>query len=154
MLKKIPGLQDASYADPYSGSNGNSMRFFSMAPRDNTLKVNGVKNLFCAGEKADLLVGHTEAILTGTLAGYNSVQFCEEKKLLELPRELAVGESIAFVNEQMQTKSGLRKKYTYSESILFDRMKELELYTTNIEEIRNKVTSLGLSGVFSKSSFK
>ncbi|GAA0181737.1 FAD-dependent oxidoreductase [Clostridium sediminicola] len=151
-LHQIPGLEDARYADPYAGSNGNSMRFFSMAPRDNTLKVKNIENLFCAGEKAGLLVGHTEAIVTGTLAGYNSTKFCKRKKLLELPRKLAIGESIAFVNEQMQTQSGFRKKYTYSGSIFFDRMKDLGLYTTNIEEIQNNVANLGLSGIFSKST--
>ena len=31
------------------------------------LKVEGVDNLFCAGEKSCLFVGHTEAICTGSL---------------------------------------------------------------------------------------
>jgi len=147
-LSLIPGFENARYEDPYSGGRGNSMRFFAMAPRDNALKVQGINNLFCAGEKAGLLVGHTEAIITGTLAGYNSVKFCQGENLLEIPRELAIGEAIAYVEEQMKTEEGLGKKYTFSGSVLFDRMKDLGLYTTNIHEIENKVEELGLKNIF------
>ena len=73
-LRMIAGFENARYEDPYAGGKGNSMRYFNMAPRDNYLHVDGVDNLFCAGEKAGLLVGHTEAIVTGTLAGNNSVR--------------------------------------------------------------------------------
>lgn len=148
-LSLIPGFENARYEDPYSGGKGNSMRFFAMAPRDNTLKVEGINNLFCAGEKAGLLVGHTEAIITGTLAGYNSIKFCQGEVLSEIPRELAIGEAIAYVEEQMKTEEGLGKKYTFSGSVLFDRMKDLALYTTNIHEIENKVEELGLKNIFS-----
>jgi 2-polyprenyl-6-methoxyphenol hydroxylase and related FAD-dependent oxidoreductases len=148
-LSLIPGFENARYEDPYSGGKGNSMRFFAMAPRDNTLKVEGINNLFCAGEKAGLLVGHTEAIITGTLAGYNSIKFCQGEILSEIPRELAIGEAIAYVEEQMKTEEGLGKKYTFSGSVLFDRMKNLGLYTTNIHEIENKVEELGLKNIFS-----
>lgn len=149
-LRLIPGFENARYEDPYSGGKGNSMRFFAMAPRDNALKVKGINNLFCAGEKAGLLVGHTEAIVTGTLAGYNSIKFCQGENLLEIPRELAIGEAIAYVEEQMNTEEGLGKKYTFSGSVVFDRMKDLGLYTTNIHEIENKVEELGLKNIFNK----
>ncbi len=89
-LQQIPGLEKARYEDPYSGGQGNSMRFFAMAPRDNTLAVEGVNNLFCAGEKAGLLVGHTEAIVTGTLAGYNAARVAKGLEPIELPRSLVI----------------------------------------------------------------
>lgn len=60
-LRKIPGLENARYEDPYSGGKANSIRYLSMAPRDNSLKVRGIANLFAGGEKAGLFVGHTEA---------------------------------------------------------------------------------------------
>jgi len=60
-LRKIKGLENAKYVDPYAGSKGNSIRYLSVAPRTNDLKVIGVDNLFCAGEKSGLFVGHTEA---------------------------------------------------------------------------------------------
>ncbi len=53
-LRKIPGFENARYEDPYAGGLGNSIRYLGMAPRDDALKVIGVENLFCAGEKAGL----------------------------------------------------------------------------------------------------
>jgi len=150
-LRKIPGFQNARYEDPYAGGKGNSMRYFAMAPRDNTLKVIGVNNLFCGGEKAGLLVGHTEAIVTGTLAGCNSVRYALGMELLELPKELVVGDAIAYVKEQMEAGGdGLGKKYTFSGSVYFERMKKLKLYTLDIEAIREKVAALGLTDIFKK----
>lgn len=151
-LRKIPGFENARFEDPYAGGVGNSMRYFAMAPRDNYLKVEGVNNLFCCGEKAGLLVGHTEAIVTGTLAGYNSVRFGSKKGLLEIPRELAIGDAIAYVREESKTELGLSKKYTFSGSVYFERMKKLGLYTTNIEEISQRVEACGLSNIFSNKS--
>jgi len=56
-LRKIPGLERARYDDPYSGGKANSVRYLSMAPRDNTMKVIGLDNLLCAGEKSGLFNG-------------------------------------------------------------------------------------------------
>ena len=74
-LRKVPGLENARYADPYAGGKGNSIRYLSVAERDNLMRVVGIDNLLCGGEKSGLFVGHTEAISTGTLAGYNSVRY-------------------------------------------------------------------------------
>ncbi|SMC17070.1 Glucose inhibited division protein A [Clostridium acidisoli DSM 12555] len=60
-LRKIPGLETVKFIDPYSGGKGNSIRYLSVAPRTDDMKVKGIDNLFCAGEKAGLFVGHTEA---------------------------------------------------------------------------------------------
>lgn len=149
-LQRIEGFKNARFEDPYSGSKGNSMRFFAMAPRDDTLKVTGVENLFCAGEKAGLLVGHTEAIVTGILAGYNAVRFSLGKKPLTLPRTLAIGEGIAYVREEMKTTEGAGKKYTFSGSVLFEQMKKLDLYITDVDAIRKKVEYCGLTNIFEK----
>jgi hypothetical protein len=147
-LRQIPGLENARYEDPYAGTKGNSMRFFDMAERDDSLKVSWVDNLFCAGEKAGLLVGHTEAIVTGTLAGYNAARYAMRQPLLILPRTLAIGEAIAYVREQMQTPKGLTLKYTFSGSVFFQRMQELSLYTTDIAAIRARVDEAGLTSLF------
>lgn len=149
-LHKIPGFENARFEDPYAGSQGNSMRFFDMAPRDDALKVEGIDNLFCGGEKAGLLVGHTEAIVTGTLAGYNAIRFLDGEETLVLPRELAIGDAIAYVNEQMDTEEGLGLKYTFSGSVLFDRMKQLGLYLEDAQEIKKNVEGLGLTDIFKK----
>jgi folate-dependent tRNA-U54 methylase TrmFO/GidA len=148
LLREIPGFENARYEDPYAGGRGNSIRFFGMAQRNNSLKVEGVENLFCAGEKAGLLVGHTEAICTGTLAGYNAVKYIRKEKPLVLPEALAIGDAIAHVRTEMRDDGKLDLKYTFSGSVLFDRMENLNLYTTDIKEIEERVGTVGMVGIF------
>ncbi|MTV48878.1 FAD-dependent oxidoreductase [Heliobacillus mobilis] len=150
-LRQVPGFENARFEDPYSGGIGNSMRYLALPPRSNALKVDGVDNLFCAGEKAGLLVGHTEAIVTGSLAGHNAVRFVKGKELLELPTNLAIGDAIAHVKEQMQTEAGLGKKYTFSGSVYFERMKKLGLYSTDVTAIQKKIEDAGLLNIFGAS---
>jgi hypothetical protein len=149
-LRRIPGFENARYEDPYAGNLGNSMRYMAMSPRDNYLKVQGVENLFCAGEKAGPLVGHTEAICTGTLAGANAVRYAAGVSLATIPTELAVGDAIAYVNEQMKTEEGISKKYTFSGSVYFERMKQLDLYTTDVDKIRERVKKAGMLEFFNQ----
>lgn len=148
-LRRIPGLENARYEDPYSGGLGNSIRYIGMAPREDDLKVRGLQNLFCAGEKAGLLVGHTEAIVTGTLAGLNAVRQIRKERPLILPDTLAVGDAIAHVRARMETEEGLAFKYTFSGSVYFDRMKQKGLYSTDLKEIERRVDQAGLTGIFS-----
>lgn len=149
-LRMIPGMENSRFEDPYAGGIGNSMRYFAMAPRDDSMKVEGVNNLFCGGEKAGLLVGHTEAIVTGTLAGYNSVKHANKQPLFTIPKELATGDAIAYVREEMKTEEGMSKKYTFSGSVYFERMKKLGLYSTNVDEIKAKVEKYGVKDKFLK----
>jgi len=149
-LRRIPGFENARFEDPYAGNLGNSMRYMAMSPRDNYLKVIGVENLFCGGEKAGPLVGHTEAICTGTLAGANAVRYAVGAELVAIPTELAVGDAIAYVNEQMKTEEGISKKYTFSGSVYFERMKNLGLYTTDVNAIRERVEKAGMLNFFNQ----
>ncbi len=147
LLRRIRGFENARYEDPYAGGLGNSIRYVGMAPRDDGLKVRGIDNLFCAGEKAGLLVGHTEAIVTGILAGYNAAG---KAKPLALPKSLAVGDAISYVRTQMETEEGLSYKYTFSGSVYFERMKEKGLYSIDRKEIEKRVEEAGLRGIFSR----
>ena len=147
-LRKIPGLENARYEDPYSGGKANSIRYLSMAPRDNTLKVKGITNLFVGGEKAGLFVGHTEAITTGTLAGYNAVRHGMGLQPIELPVSLAVGDIIAHENKMKATKDGLRNRYTFAGAGYFTRMKELGLYSVDTGEIKKRVELVKMKGFF------
>ncbi len=149
-LRKIPGFECARYKDPYSGGRGNSVRYSVITPHDETLKVHGFSNLFCAGEKVGLLVGHTEAIGTGLLSGHNAARASCRLLPITLPRELAIGDIIAYILEQIKTEEGMKAKYTFSGSIYFERMKELNLYTTDITRIRNKVRRAGLLNIFNQ----
>jgi|SRR5699024_7358688 len=147
-LRKIKGLEKAKYEDPYSGGIGNSVRYISMAPRDNKMKVKGIKNLFCGGEKAGLFVGHTEAISTGSLAGHNSVRFIKNEPLVEIPIDLAIGDIISYTNKVMGTEEGLKDRYTFAGGSYFERMKKQNLYTMNIEDISKRVKGTGLLNLY------
>ena len=149
-LRLVPGFENARYADPYAGGKGNSIRYLSVAQRDNCMRVKGAHNLFCGGEKSGLFVGHTEAITTGSLAGHNAVRLIKGMPLLELPRGLAAGDLIAFANRQMESEAGLKTRYTFAGAEYFERMKEKGLYTTDPEEIKRRVRRYGLEGIYSE----
>ncbi|MDN5344770.1 MAG: hypothetical protein PWQ18_882 [Clostridia bacterium] len=147
-LRRIPGLENARFEDPYAGGIGNSVRYLAMVPRDDTLRVQGLANVFCAGERAGPLVGHTEAIVTGTLAGHNAVRLLAGRELLVLPPSLAAGDIITFTRRQVEKGDGLYQRFTFSGSIYFERMQQLNLYTTEPGEIKKRVSDL--AGVFAK----
>lgn len=146
-LRKIKGLENVVYVDPLAGSNGNSIRYLGSAPRNNCMQVDGIENLFCGGEKSGFFVGHTEAMTTGTLAGYNAVQYLKNKPLLELPRELVTGDIIAYANDKIRD-GKMSERPTFSGAEYFERMKSLGLYSTNKEEIKFRVKKLNLTDVF------
>lgn len=147
-LRKINGLENAKYVDPYAGSKGNSIRYLSVAPRTNFMQVKGVNNLFCGGEKSGLFVGHTEAICTGSLAGHNAVRYFMGMPLLSLPASLAIGDIISYSNERISEGNDRKNRYTFAGSVYFKRMKEKGLYTTDIDLINTKVKKLNLDNIF------
>ena len=89
-------------------------------------------------------------MVTGLLAGHNSVRHAVGSDPLILDESTAIGDAISYVNSAMKTKDGMGKKYTFSGSVYFDRMKEKELYTTDKKEISERVEKAGLTGVFSR----
>lgn len=147
-LRKIHGLEHAKYVDPYAGSKGNSIRYLSVAPRTNDMKVVGVDNLFCAGEKSGLFVGHTEAICTGSLAGHNAVRLMMGMHLLIFHSSIAIGDLIAYENEKAETREGRKDRYTFAGASYFKRMQELGLYTIDKDEIAERVKKLNLDNIF------
>jgi len=147
-LRRIPGLERVRFMDPYSGGKGNSIRYLSEAPRSNDMKVNGISNLFCAGEKSGFFVGHTEAICTGSLAGHNSVRYFLNMPLLTLPNSLAIGDIISYANNKLKTAEGKQVMLSFSGSEYFERMKQLGLYSFNDNEIKTRVKNSGLENIF------
>lgn len=147
-LRTIKGLEQARYEDPYSGGIGNSVRYLGIAPCDDFLQVSGLDNVFCCGEKSAVLVGHTEAIVTGLLAGHNAVRYALDMEYLKLPRSTAVGDFISFVHEKMQEPKGLNLRYTFSGSVFFERMKETGLYSTDDSMIKNRVEKNSLTDIY------
>lgn len=149
-LRLVPGFEDARYIDPYAGGKGNSIRYLSVAERENSMRVAGAENLLCGGEKSGLFVGHTEAITTGTLAGHNAVRYLAGMRFLELPVQLATGDLIAFAAEQMKKEGGLMTRYTFAGAEYFARMKEKGLYSADPQEIKRRVERTGLAGIYNE----
>ena len=147
-LRLIPGFENARYVDPYAGGRGNSIRYLSVAQRNNAMKAEGIENMFCGGEKSGFFVGHTEAISTGSLAGHNAARLLKGLRLLELPRQIAVGDLISYANEMLETENGLMTRYTFAGAEYFARMKEKNLYTTDIDEIKKRVARYDLQGIY------
>ncbi len=150
-LRMIPGMEKARYEDPLAGGVGNSMRYFGFAECSEELKAQGdVDNLFCAGEKSGAMVGHTEAIVTGSLAAYNAICHYHKEPLLKLPDSLGIGDFINSTVNKMKYPEGRMYKYTFSGSVYFEQMKEKGLYSLDKQKIRERVEKVGLMGVFLK----
>ena len=150
-LRTIPGLEKARFEDPYSGGVGNSIRYLAMSPRSDALQVEGLDNLFCGGEKTGPLVGHTEALVSGSLAGLNATRKAAGAALLVVPSTLATGDIISAASELLQG-DDLSPKLTFSGATYFKRMQEKGLYTTDVALIRQRVADAGLEDVYGGSA--
>lgn len=153
-LRMIPGFEKAIIVDPYAGGKGNSIRYLSVAPRDNYMRVKGLSNLFVAGEKSGFYVGHTEAICTGSLAGHNAARNSIGMYLLQLPTNLLIGDFIAHSNSEMHKPEGDTLRFTFAGSIYFNRMKELGFYTIDKKIISDRVKKASLEGIYNKQIIK
>lgn len=153
-LRMVPGFEKAIIVDPYAGGKGNSIRYLSVAPRDNYMRVKGVNNLFVGGEKSGFYVGHTEAICTGSLAGHNAARSAVGMYLLQLPTNLLIGDFIAYSNNEMHKPDGDKLRFTFAGSIYFNRMKETGFYTIDSKVIADRVKSASLEGIYNKKIVK
>ena len=140
-LRQIPGFEKARYVDPYAGGRANSIRYMAITERDPYLRVKGVSNLFCGGEKAGPFIGHTEAIVTGSLAGFNAGAMARGEAMLTLPEETAVGTFLHYEKPG----GGM---FTFAGDAFFVHMKEKGLYTTDKETIRRRIDEAGLTGIY------
>ena len=147
-LRTIPGFEDVKFIDPYAGGKGNSIRYMSVGVRDEKMRAKGISNLFLAGEKSGFFVGHTEAISTGSLAGYNAARFVANKEMLTLPTSLAVGDLIDYANRVLKENDCLSRRFTFAGGEFFERMKERGLYSVDEKAISKKVEAAGLLNVY------
>lgn len=148
-LRTVKGFEDARIIDPYS-SVGNAIRFLAMVARENTMQIKGLANVFCAGERSGQMVGQTEAIVTGVLAGHNAVLKSKGKKLLELPRTTVIGDLLALIPEYMQTELGQHKRISFGGPPYFASMKEKGTYSTDPATIQKWVEKAGMTNIFNK----
>ena len=148
ILRRLPGFERAVFRDPLGGSRGNSVRFSGIIERDRRLMVPPLKNLFAAGERAGLSLGHTEAIVSGTLAGYNAWRLSRSLEPVELPRECASGELIAFTGFQNIPGDRTGVVYSLAGGPLWERLQQQNLYSTDPGAIAGRLERLGLSRIF------
>lgn len=148
ILRRLNGFERAIFRDPLGGGRGNSIRFSGLIERDRRLMVPPLKNLFVAGERAGLSLGHTEAIVTGALAGYNAWRLSRGCEPVELPRGCVCGELIAFTG----FKGGRGEKYEIVYSLsggpLWEHLQQQNLYSTDPETIARRLDKLGLLQLF------
>ena len=153
-VRKLRGMQDARYSDPLGGGVGNAVRFMSMAPRDDSLRVIGFRNLFVAGEKGGPNVGIQECMVTGSLAGYNAARAAFGWDPLVIPRETVVGDFVAFVGEMMKTEKGLMATYSMTKPPFRTRMGERGWWAKTVpqavEEAKKRIEMAGLTGIMAQ----
>jgi hypothetical protein len=148
-LRRLPGLSRARYEDPAAGGMANSMRFMAQVRHNSALRVTGLVNLFCAGEKSGPLVGHTEAIATGMLAGHNAARVALGLKPVALPRTTAVGDFVACVTAAVRGRDR-SERLTFAGAGFFRRMIRHGVYTTNESAIAERVEDAGFTGFFDR----
>jgi folate-dependent tRNA-U54 methylase TrmFO/GidA len=122
----------------------------AVGERDEFMRAVGIENLFLGGEKSGFFVGHTEAITTGSLAGYNASRLAAGEPLLRLPETMVCGDLLAYAETRLGEPDGLSVRLTFAGGEYFERMKMLGLYTTDTEEIRRRVEMVGLSDVYGR----
>ncbi len=149
-LKSIAGFEFAQYDEPMAGGKFNKISKVDMCPREDTLKVEGLDNVFAAGEKCGPGTGIAEAIVSGVIAGSNAARVAAGKKAVALSRETAIGDYVAYTGEKMKTPGGLGGGYSFGMGEYFERMKTKGWYTTDVAAIHRKIDKLGLKGVFAQ----
>lgn len=149
-LRQVEGFENARFADPYAGGKGNSVRYMSVGLRDQYMRARGMENLFLGGEKSGFFIGHTEAISTGSLAGYNAVEYAQGRPMLRLPDSLAIGDLLQFSNDVLEEENGLDRRFTFAGGEYFDRMKDRNLYCIEPKLIKKIVEAEGLSDIYNR----
>ncbi len=149
-LRSIPGLENVMVQDPLSGGAFNAMKGVSMLQRDDALLVVGFDNLLCGGEKTGPGGGIAECLALGLVAGHNAARIGRRKKPLALPGTICLGDFIRYTGQMLTTPGGLDFNYHAGHGHYFERMKELGLYTTDIDRIHRKVKEAGLSGALAE----
>ncbi len=149
-LRSVEGFENARFADPYAGGKGNSIRYMSVGMRDKYMRAEGMENLFLGGEKSGFFVGHTEAISTGSLAGYNAAMYAKKRPMLTLPASLAIGDLLDFSNRVLEEADCLERRFTFAGGEYFKRMQERNLYITDAKKIKKIVESEGLLDVYNQ----
>jgi hypothetical protein len=134
-VRQIPGFENAEFENPLY-PRFNHVGFVTMAVRENSLRMEGFENLL--------------AIVSGYAAGHNAARIASGHEPVVLPRQVAIGDWIAYVREKHSSEDGLVKTYPMSRGEYWERMKSNGLYTENVQEIEQRVKTVGLEGIMSR----
>ncbi|MBI2303573.1 MAG: FAD-dependent oxidoreductase [Chloroflexi bacterium] len=90
ILRQLPGFRDAFPVTPLS-PDGQTTFLKRITPNDNGLRVEGLANLFAAGERARTVSSMTPAMALGDLAGYNAARCAVGLEPIVLPDDTILG---------------------------------------------------------------
>jgi len=141
-LQKVPGLERSVIAQPKGGATSHLVHGLGIAVRDNTMKIAGFNNLFCAGTKSGIMLSFIDAMITGDLAGLNAVRQAKGMCLMELPEKLAAGAYINYAGKSRQD-----MKYGYQSSVQSDLLKGFNVYREG-DAIMDEVDKAGMCNVY------
>ena len=79
------------------------------------------------------------------------MRYAEKEELLILPDSLAVGNIISYSHRQFVDEKIYNERYTFAGGVFFNRMKELGLYSMDVDDITQRVDLVKLKGVFGAS---
>ena len=71
-------------------------------------------------------------------------------KLLKLPDSLATGDFLAYAQHALSQEDALRQRFTFAGGNYFKRMKEKDLYSTDIKKIKKRVKEAGLENIYNR----
>jgi hypothetical protein len=151
LLRTVPGFEYVINVNPAASGNGHNVRYVAITPCETTLKVKGVDNLFVAGDKAARLMGITEAVASGNLAGYNAACMAAGKDSIELPKDTVLGALIAFACSRQGTEEGLVTNHCVNAGPFLEKMKADGTYVRDAKKVEDKIKKDGKwAGLFSK----
>lgn len=145
-LRRIPGLENAIYAEPFAGTIGNAVRYMALTPRDEALRVKGIANLFVASEKVGIN-GIGEAIVPGVVAGHNAARNSRGLEPLVLPRTTMVGGFIAFGTENWDKEEWLCNRFTLYGGPFCEFAEKTGLYSEDPVQIKKRIVNNSLEGI-------
>ncbi|MBI2304048.1 MAG: FAD-dependent oxidoreductase [Chloroflexi bacterium] len=147
LYRRLPGFENIWFVNPMAAGDGQAVQLDGMAPHDNTLKVNGLANLFCAGVRAGRYDAFVECIFTGDLAGYNAARSAHDMPLMELPETTVMGLFLSRINERHTYSDWPLGTATAPASALY---REYGLDTADMNRIRARVEAAGLTGIYTR----
>ncbi|MBI2303579.1 MAG: FAD-dependent oxidoreductase [Chloroflexi bacterium] len=90
ILRRMPGFEDAFFVTPLTG-DANTVFIKRSAPTDDTLRVDGLANLFAAGERARTVSSMGTCMPLGDLAGHNAARVALGREPVALPTSTILG---------------------------------------------------------------